>query len=73
MNKVKEIGPQMFVVSCINMDLVLFGVEEMNQFLHVFRERLFFCRWQKWHSQLRLAIILMFIGNFALFMIRKRN
>ena len=48
------------------------GVEEMNQFLHVFRERLIVCRWQKWHSQLRLAIDLMFIGHFALFMIRKR-
>ena len=25
MNEVKEIGPQMFVVSCINVDLVLYG------------------------------------------------
>ena len=48
------------------------GVKEMNQFLHVFRERLLVCRWQKWHSQLRLAIDLMFIGKFSLFIIRKR-
>ena len=40
MNAVKEIGPQMFVVSCISMDLVLQwlneGLEEMNQFYMFF-------------------------------------
>ena len=48
------------------------GVEEMNHFLHVFRERLDVCRWQEWHSHVEtIAIDLMFIGHFAPFMIRK--
>ena len=55
----KEIGPQIFVVSCISMDLLLQwlneGLEEMNQFLHVFRERLIVCRWQEWHSHVETS------------------
>ena len=31
------------------------GVEEMNQFLHVFRERLIVCRWQEWHSHVETS------------------
>ncbi len=31
------------------------GVEEMNQFLHVFRERLVVCRWQEWHSHVETS------------------
>ena len=47
------------------------GVEEMNQFLHVFRERVVFCDGKNGIPMLRLAIDLMFIGHFAPFMIRK--
>ena len=31
------------------------GVEEINQFLHVFRERLIVCRWQEWHSHVETS------------------
>ena len=66
----------MFVVSCNNMDFGFVwlnqGVEEMNQFLHVFRERLVVYRWQEWrHSHVETSDRLMFIGHFAPFMIRK--
>ena len=45
------------------------GVEEMNQFLHVFRERLIqFVDGKSGIPMLRLPIYLMFIGHFAQFM-----
>ena len=45
------------------------GVEEMNQFLHVFRERLIqFVDGKSGIPMLRLAINLMFMGHFAPFM-----
>ena len=31
------------------------GVKEMNQILHVFRERLVVCRWQEWHSHVEAS------------------
>ena len=59
MNEVKETGPQMFVLSCISVDLGFLclnqGVEKMNQFLHIFRERLIVCRWQEWHSHVETS------------------
>ena len=42
----------------------------MNQFLHVFRERLFLDG-KNGIPLLRLAVDLMFVGHFAPFMIRK--
>ena len=44
------------------------GVEEMNQVLHVFRERLF-VDGKNGIPMLRLAIDLMFVGHCAPFMI----
>ena len=31
------------------------GVEEMKQFLHVFRKWLIVCRWQEWHSHVETS------------------
>ena len=41
MREVKEIVPQMFVVSCIIVDLVYQGVAKKEKKIHIFLERLF--------------------------------
>ena len=30
-------------------------MEQINQFLHAFRERLIVCRWQEWHSHVETS------------------
>ena len=41
------------------------GVEEMNQFLHVFRERLVVCRWQEWHYHVETSDRFNVYGTFC--------
>ena len=65
----------MFVVSCINMDLVLYGWikvwEKWTSFYRFPVKDLLFVDGKNGIPMLRLAIDLMFIGHFAPFMIRK--
>ena len=45
------------------------GVQGINQFLHVLRERLIVCRWQEWNSHVQISDRVSAYRIFAPFMI----
>ena len=73
MHEVKDIVPQMFVVSCIIVDLVIKVLRKIiNHFLQFFLERLF-ADGKKGISHVETSVKFnMIIGHFAPFMMRAR-